>query len=253
MKPTLLGTAIATALATGLMMRPSGPAFAADVIPVTEDVMTSSFFQGANTVRGYAGEGNRPVLRVSSDNPFGSPGAETIYLAFDHDFAGYAGPVRATLTLQSTSGGFGADAGPGNPFLVSAHAVDANPLTSIVDDTNPGGTTDWLSFFDDHVLAADAAARTSIAGVGSVSFDVSAIVNDWIAGSNAYRFIALTGSNDPSGGDFLHGFLNDNDGGLSLGHTYLTVAAVPEPEAWAMLVAGLGVLGARLRHNQRRG
>jgi len=238
------------ALALGFAQSP--PALSANVIDVTEDVMTSSFFQGANTVRGYAVESNRPVLRVSTVDPFGTPGAETIYLSFDHDFSIYRGPIAATLTLQSVAGGFGADASAGAAFLVSAHAVDANPLTTIIDDTNPGGTKNWLAFYRENILVADAAARTSIGGFGAVTFDVSAIVDDWIDGRNPHRFIALTGRMDTSGNDFLHGFLNNDNGGVPMGHTYLTVTAVPEPATYAMLLAGLGFLGARLRLSKRR-
>jgi len=228
-------------------------ALAADMIPVTEDVMTSSFFQGANTVRGYGTENNRPVLRVSNHNPTGLTGAETIYLHFNQDFSVYTGPVSAVLTLQSVSGNIGFDAGPGNPFLVSAHAVNANPFTSIIDDTNPApaGTTSWLNFYNNNILAADAAARTSISSFGTVSFDVSSIVNSWIAGTNANHFIALTGKNDLSGNDFLHGFVNNNNGGVLAGATFLTVAAVPEPETYALLLAGLGLIGACVRRQKR--
>ncbi len=240
-------------IALALSLAQAQPALSANVIHVTEDVMTSSFFQGANTVRGYAAESNRPVLRVSTVDPFDTPGAETIYLSFDHDFSIYTGPIAVTLTMQSAAGGFGADASASNPFLVSAHAVDANPLTTIIDDTNPGGTKSWLAFYRDNILAADTAARTSIAGFGEVTFDVSGIVDDWIDGTNPHRFIALTGRMDTSGNDFLHGFLNSNNGGMPMGHTYLTVTAVPEPATYAMLLAGLGLLGARLHRSKRRG
>ncbi|MCK6407208.1 MAG: PEP-CTERM sorting domain-containing protein [Rhodocyclaceae bacterium] len=238
-----------TLLALGLAQS----AYAADVIQVSEDVMTSPFFTaygGNNTVRGYGVESGRPVLRVSNDGTNGMTGAETIYLSFNYDFSAYTGPVTATLTMQSTAGGFGADASLANPFLVSAHGVDANPFTSIIDNTNTGGSTSWLNFYSNNILAADAAARTTITGEGAVSFDVSAIVNSWIAGSNSFQFIALTGKNDVSGNDFLHGFLNNNDGGTAMGYTFLTVAAVPEPETYAMLLAGLGLMGSVARRRK---
>ena len=106
---------------------------AATTIPVVEDVMTSSFFTGTNLVRGYGVETNRPTLRVSTFNPFGTAGAETIYLSFDPAaFDSYSGPVpQALLTLQSVAGGFMADATDANPFAASAHAVNADPLVSI--------------------------------------------------------------------------------------------------------------------------
>lgn len=234
LRPALAGAALALTLQH---------AAAADVIPVTEDVMTSSFFQGPNKVRGYAAESTRAVMRVSTGNPQGTTGAETIYLSFSQDFSVYSGPVVATLTLQSTEGGFGLDAGAATPFVVSAHAVSANPLASITDDTNPGGTISWLDFYNHNILAASSAARTAVTGVGTVTFDVSDIVNGWIAGANSHQFIALTGKNDASGNDFLQGFVNNDNGGTALGVTFLTVSAVPEPGSYALLLAGLGLVG----------
>lgn len=238
---------LAGALATAL---PLSMAQAATVIPVDEDVMTSSFFQGTNTVRGYAAD-DRPTMRVSTDMPFASPGAETIYLSFDYDFSSFSGPVVATLTMQSAEGGFGYDASTGTPFTVSAHGVDANPLASITDDTNPGGTISWLDFYNNNILAADSTANTAIDSFGTVNFDVSALVNSWISGGNTIHTIALTGKNDASGIDFLHGFLDNDAGGTVMGYTYLTVSAVPEPETYAMLLAGLGALSLRLRRGHR--
>lgn len=201
------------------------------VIPVQEDVMASSFFQGSNTIRGYAGD-NRPVFRVSTNDPFGTVGAETIYLTFDPaQFSGLTGPVSATLTLQSVDGGFGANADSANPFIVSAHAVASNPLTTIIDDTNPGGTKSWISYYNDDILPADPAASTAVDGFGAVTFDVSAVVNDWLSGANTVFALALTGKNDTSGGEFLHGFSNNTE---VPGATFLTVTAVPEPSALAI-------------------
>ncbi len=239
-----------TALLIACLAAASLPAAAATVIEVTEDVMTSSFFIGANTVRGYAGEGNRPVLRTSTNGAFGLPGAETIYLTFDYDFSAFSGPVTATLTMQSTAGGQGADASEDNPFLVSAHGVLANPLTTITDDTNPGGPVSWLTFFNSYILPADAAASTSVTGFGAVSFDVSALVNEWRTGTNPVSAIAITGKNDVSGNAFLHGFLNNNNSGPGMGYTFLTVSAVPEPGTYAMLLVGVAGLGAVVRRRR---
>lgn len=229
------------------------PASAVD-IAVDQDVMTSSFFQGTNTVRGYPSETTRPVMRVSTDGAFGNAGAETIYLTFNYDFSTFSGPVVATLTMQSTAGGFGADAGAGNPFTVSAHGVNADPLASITDDTNPSGTIGWLDFYNNNILAADSAASTAVDCTDcTVTFDVSALVNSWIAGTNTIHAIALTGKNDLSGTDFLHGFLNNDNAGTPMGYTYLSVAAVPEPETYAMLLAGLGMTGWMVRRRKRLG
>jgi hypothetical protein len=204
-------------------------------IPIAEDVMTSSFFQGTDLVRGYTGDA-RPTFRVSTTDPFGTTGAETIYLTFDaSQFAGFSGAVpQALLTLESKDGGFGANASAATPFTVSAHAVDAEPLSSITDDTNPSGPTSWLDFLNNNILPADAADSTAVDGFGPVTFDVTSIVNSWIAGTNSVFAIALTGKNDTSGNEFLHGFANNAE---APGSTFITI--VPEPAALA-----LGLLGA---------
>ncbi|MEM7402392.1 MAG: hypothetical protein AAF304_10635 [Pseudomonadota bacterium] len=210
-------------------------------ITPNEDVMTSGFFFGPDFVRGYNGD-NRSVLRVSNTNPFGTTAAETVYLTFDaNDFASFTGPVTANLSVESVSGGFGADAGPGNPFTVSAHAVNADPLTSITDDTNPAGPISWNDFFDNNILAADSAAISLVDAFEAITFDVSSIVNGWIEGSNSIFAIALTGKNETSDNDFLHGFLNNTE---NPGSTFLTVTAVPIPAAiWMFASVLIGMMG----------
>ena len=189
-------------------------------------------------------------MRVSNDDTNGTTGAETIYLTFNAaDFSAYSGPVSAILTMRSVDGGFGANAGAGNPFTVSAHGVNADPLASITDDTNPGGPINWLTFYN-NILAANSAASTAVNCIDcDVTFDVSALVNSWIAGTNTIHAIALTGKNDTSGKDFLHGFVNNNNGGTAMHYTFLTVTAVPEPDIYVMLLAGFGLL--LLRHGNR--
>lgn len=214
-------------------------------IAVQDDVMTSGFFTGTDLVRGYD-EDDRATHRVSTPGAFGVAGAETIYYTFDAgDFAGMTGPVdSAYLTVTSISGGFGADGDAANPFTVSAHALSADPLSTITDNTNPAGPTDWVSFYNGNVLAAEAEAITVIDSFSQVQFDITAIVNDWVDGSNTVFAVALTGNNDTSGGDFLHGFVNNSE---TPGSSFLTVTTVPEPGSMALLASGALLLCRRRR------
>ncbi len=230
-------------------MAAAGAGQAATIIPVVEDVMTSSFFTGTDLVRGYGVETNRPTLRVSTFDPFGTAGAETIYLTFaPAAFDAFSGPVpQALLTLESVAGGFMADATDAAPFAVSAHAVNADPLTSITDDTNPAGPISWTDFFANNILPAAPAATTTITGFGPVSFDVTEIVNDWIGGANTVFAIALTGKNHTLNDvEFLHGFANNNNAGAPLGVTSISI--VPEPTAAALgVVASMALAAGRRR------
>ncbi len=209
-------------------------ATSAATIPVVEDVMTSAFFGGPDFVRGYVGDG-RLVHRVASDNAFGV-GPETVYLTFNpSDFSVLGGPIpKAILSVESAAGGFGGDATPANPFEMSAHAIDTDPLTAITDDTNPGGPIDWFAFFNNNILPAPASATTTIAGFGTLQFDITPIVNDWISGANTVFSIALTGKNDTlSNGNILHGIVNNSE--TSSASHFITI--VPEPSGLAL--AGL--------------
>jgi hypothetical protein len=213
-------------------------------IAVQDDVMTSGFFTGTDLVRGYEAD-DRATHRVSTPGAFGVAGAETIYYTFDAgDFAALTGSVdSAYLTVTSISGGFGADGDAANPFTVSAHALSADPLSTITDNTNPAGPTDWVTFYN-NILAADAQALTAVDRFGQVQFDIAAIVTGWIDGSNTVFAVALTGNNDTSGASFLHGFVNNSE---TPGSSFLTVTTVPEPGSVALLAGGGLLLGHRRR------
>ena len=202
----------------------------AAVINPTEDVMTSGFFQGANKVRGYTSD-SRNVHRVSTPTPFSTPAAETVYIQFDQtDFTAYTSPVaNAILTVQSANGGFNNDASAASPFTVSAHAVNADPIADITDDTNPAGTIAWSDFYANNIVASTQEAQTVVDSFGAIDFDITAIVNQWIAGTNTNYYIALTGKDNTSGNQFLHGFNNNTE---NPGSTYITI---PEPTSLALL------------------
>ena len=227
----------------GVLCAAVSGAGAATTVTPDLNAMTSSFFQGTNKVRGYAGD-NRPIFRVSTGGAFGLAGAETIYLSFtSFNPADYTAPVAgAILSVTSIDGLQGANASQESPFLVSAHGVSANPFTAITDDTNPGGTINWLDFYNNNILEADPLSRTSVSAFGNVDFDITPLVNSWIAGTNTNYVVALTGRNDTSGGDFLHGFANNTE---TPGSTRLTV--VPEPGSVVFLSLAAGLLAGRRR------
>ena len=214
------------------------------IISPKNSVMTSGFFQGVDQVRGYDGD-SRLILRVSSPEPFGLGQPEGIYFDFtSFDPTSFRNPVSsAAFSVTSVSGGFNADADLENPFLVSAHGLSANPLLAIVDDTNPSGMMSAVEFESTHIL--NVVSSASVDSFGLVTFDVTDLINDWIDEKNSNYFIALTGREDGSGSDFLHGFSNNSE---VPGATFLRVEQIPEPSALILLTIGsLALLGHRSR------
>lgn len=65
--------------------------------------------------------------------------------------------------------------------------------------------------------------------------------------SHAYSFLLDTGTTTPSALHFgiSDGMYADNSGALDL------TIAVPEPATWAMMLAGLGIVGVAMRRRQR--
>ncbi|MBS0334858.1 MAG: PEPxxWA-CTERM sorting domain-containing protein [Proteobacteria bacterium] len=62
-----------------------------------------------------------------------------------------------------------------------------------------------------------------------------------VTGGDGLKSIALSNNNlEPSGNDF------------ALDDMHLSGAAVPEPQSWALMIVGLGGLGAMMRANRRR-
>lgn len=90
-------------------------------------------------------------------------------------------------------------------------------------------------------FAVDGLVGSSVIGVGNfdLSFDVTGFIGGLIA--NANSFAGFVWREEPGGPNSLMG-LSVYDG-PTLTIDYSTVAAVPEPETYAMLVAGLGLLG----------
>jgi hypothetical protein len=71
-------------------------------------------------------------------------------------------------------------------------------------------------------------------------FDVTSAVQADLSAGRSYSTFVLNGSRDTTGSIYAA------ESGLALGPRLVaqTTAPVPEPQAWLMVVAGLGVLGA---------
>ena len=214
-------------------------------IPVAQDYMSSGFFQ-SDFLRGEDAGSNRATNRVTSPNIFGVVG-ETAYFAFDFDPAAFSGPApRALFRVENAPTGFFPDVDPSNPADISLHSLTADPLVA-VDQTLAGGPGSWLDFRDNEITTASIVATTAVDGFGVFEWDVTALVNDWIANGDA-NFAYTLGSSallDPEG-DAAVGFVNSSWSGLTDEFT-ARITIVPSPGALALL--GLGGLTAR-RHRR---
>jgi hypothetical protein len=73
--------------------------------------------------------------------------------------------------------------------------------------------------------------------------DLSYIDNYYYGSPDYYAHVEF----DPAGTEYVGTFTISSDGGLAS----ISYAAAPEPEAWALLVAGVGLAGGALRRSRR--
>ena len=79
----------------------------------------------------------------------------------------------------------------------------------------------------------------------------------FITGANGSGMTDLNSLVTLGGGDYLTEARGINDAGQIIanatnGHAYLITAAVPEPESYAMMLAGLGLMAAVVRRKQQQ-
>ena len=205
------------------------------------DYMTSGFFSMDPFVRGD--NDGRATNRVSSSNPFGVHNENTFLEFDDYDWSSFEGPVdSATFRIEVISGGFGADSAADNPFDISVHSLNNNPWTTI-DHMLPSGAGSYQEFVASEITSSSVVSTTTVAGVGVYEWDMTSLVNEWIAnGDTNYAFtIALSGIMDTSGSTFLQGLVNSSAPGLTGEETIGQITVVPTPSGLA-LIAGGGVL-----------
>lgn len=210
------------------------------------DYMTSGFFSLDPLVRGdNDGRGDN---RVSSQSPFGTFNENT-YLEFnDFDWSSMSGSVdQAIFRIGVSSGGFGADSDSENPFDISVHSLNSDPWTTI-DHHAASGKGFYQNFVNDQITLDSIVSTTKVAGEGVYDWDITALVNEWIANGDANLAftIALSGIADTSGNTFLQGLTNSSSPTLGEEATIGQIVLVPAP-GMGIVLAGFGVFAARRR------
>ena len=127
---------------------------------------------------------------------------------------------------------------PENPMDVTIYAVDAD-VTGIT-------TANVVDFKENHIVG-DAVAITTLTGTGFYSWDITSIVNGWIAGDN-YGLVVI-GWDDIPGPSYTHpyfaGLPAPNPHGMAP-----TLATSPVPEPATIVLLGIGGLVTLLRRKR---
>lgn len=211
-------------------------------ILVSRDYMTSGFFFGVNLIRGDQNPSTREVNRVTSTAPFGVTG-ENAYFEFDFDPTAFSGPVsEAFFRVETLAPGFFDTPSALNPAEISLHSLTADPLASI-DDNLASGPGSYIDFRDSQITTSSIISTTTIDGLGIFSWDITSLVNEWIAnGDTNFSYTigtsALLDTNPNTG----VAFINSSFEGLSGQLTPRIV--IPAPGA-ASLLAASGLLATR--------
>ncbi|MEO1533982.1 MAG: hypothetical protein AAFS11_00285 [Planctomycetota bacterium] len=214
-------------------------------ILVAQDYMSSGFFQ-SDFLRGEDVGSTRTTNRVTSPEIFGVTG-ETAYFAFDFDPSAFSGPVpQATFRVENASTGFFPDVDAANPAEISLHSLTAAPL-AVIDQNLPSGPGSWVDFRDAQITTSSIVSTTTVDGFGVFEWDITGLVNDWIANGNA-NFAYTLGSSallDPEGGAAV-AFVNSSASDLADGAVTARITIVPAP-ASALLLGLTGLTAARRR------
>ncbi|MEM8876104.1 MAG: hypothetical protein AAGD32_17810 [Planctomycetota bacterium] len=234
---TGLAACIAAAAAGTALAQPSE-------ILVAQDYMSSGFFQ-SDFLRGEEAGSSRATNRVTSPSIFGVTG-ETAYFAFDFDPSAFSGPVpQATFRVENASTGFFPDVDAANPAEISLHSLTADPLATI-DQNLPSGPGSWIDFRDTQITTSSIVSTSTVDGFGVFEWDITGLVNEWIANGDA-NFAYTLGSSallDPEGGAAV-AFVNSSSSDLA-GDAVTARIVIPAP-ASALLLGLTGLTAARRR------
>lgn len=133
--------------------------------------------------------------------------------------------------------------------LPASFNIDFSTLTAL-------NTSSWL---DTQLAAFNTGANVLAYYVDSVSGTSNKAIDEVFAGSFGFTYdtpfyigaVLLTGAGGNSGTANFFNTATFNIA-LSAGDTLMVASSVPEPGEWAMLLAGLGLIGLRLRGRRRQ-
>ena len=155
----------------------------------------------------------------------------------------YGPSYTATLNSVAIKGGTGVAANAGFGDVAGTAGV-SDPLSN---------ATAWL--FSNYLMgtlggqgADDASANKAQQAIWFLESETGGVANSW--STDAIAAVNL-GWTNPSGAQHVY-VLNLTDAAGNIYQDQLYVAAIPEPETYAMLLAGLGLMGFVARRRQRK-
>ncbi|MDE2371704.1 MAG: PEP-CTERM sorting domain-containing protein [Burkholderiales bacterium] len=174
---------------------------------------------------GATGSGERALGGVGSGGAyFGAPAVGAVAGWIAVSFVNGSGAALAGFTL-GYDGEQWRNGGNTSAQTMSFEWGLGDSFDTVAAWNRPGGDFDWTS----PVIGATAAAVDGN-DAGLVAGRGGSIATDWAAGQTLWlRWVDL---NDPG-----------NDHGLAIDNVAFTVSAVPEPGAWALMLAGIACVG----------
>jgi PEP-CTERM motif len=145
--------------------------------------------------------------------------------------------VGSTVTIDSVEGYFRVFGAAATPVTVSLYA------------NSPGGTALYTG--SSFIPAGQPANWHGVSGLGNWTIGPGTYTVAFTTSDLSGQTVLLGNAPNRLGVEYYGGAPNWNRfDGLDLGVRIMSVSAVPEPGAWAMLLAGLGAVGFTARRRQ---